>query len=1364
MIKTFYRLFTLAAVIMTCMLYAFAIEFSDVQSNSWYKSYVDYAAGNGLINGTGDGYFSPDKEFTVAQCLTVAARIHSSQFGNELKENSGENWYDCYKDYCIDNKIISPQQFSGNFNRSITREETVNVLINAVKSDFISKTNNVSGICDVASDDDSFDNILKFYNAGILAGSDSVGSFLPSSSIKRSEIAAILCRLINKDMRIQADIPYVGSPRYLIDDVVMKGKWGLQSGWNYDHKYSLDNTKGLNSFSIGANFAQTVNINRPINPTDKGYVVFDTNVTFTVCENGGYVSICDPLKNDIIKVVSKQDFFVIICGDNITETKIPVCNEKSITHTFIFRFDLENDYVNVTIDNTDFEGISIPKNTSVARLYIGHDGSGMGVVTVESARCTADYRICENFLSNDLCEGLALYGSWETSGDVTLSKILSERNADVFSAKMTNKSVAGHSFEKIGGKFIFEANILFPDVESKGDILVTKENNVIAKITYNDGSYCAEGNVLRKVPKNIWTNLYIEADCLSKKAVIRINGKICGEIPFNTDYIDGIKFANNGNIMWFDDVRVYQTFDRDDYPSTPLAVNDDNYEIGVNVCNLWRNGHCDEGYNAVAPFEELYPLIGLADEGLPELADWENKQMAEHGIDFQHICWYAPQAVTTAPVKATSMPQLALNDGYLKSKYGDYVKFCIMWENANGAVTDFQQFKDYIWPYFVEYYFTDDRYYTIDNKPLMTIWSYKKFISSFGGEAGAKKVLDFMREEIKRYGFDGMIIWLGGGSTLANGLSIGADAVYPYNYGTSGESGAYQISMMNTMRSDGALHYVPGVSVGFNAIGRHDKRTGMISDREHEQVCEYIKNDYLPSVKATGEDSWKNNTLIVSTWNEYTEGTYVAPNNLCGFDYIDNIRKYFTYANEDHEDIIPSDKVKDRLRNLYPDGFSPIRRFRLEENENIVEKLMNSGISIIKWDFSKEADRNQWRESHGIDEFSKTSTSIHGKTEQKDYGIMLDGNNVISLDVEETGAYYLHIRMKSDKISTSQLFFKYYDTSDLSEDKSVSWLIEDTDRYIDYYIDLSKNLLWTGVIGNLRFDPMTIGGEFDIELIEFLAIPKEEYTQICFDSNIMRFDFTPTADEKTGEILVTANPRLGFFTMSHTCYEFDIDKGQVYIESLNGNILLTFGSNIAIVNGKEVDLGYTIEQRDGLPVIPLKKVMTLLGFSYTEGDNYINFDTMDKTLKEAAIERRVGAWEFNSIGNMSGWQMQNCSGHVTDGNFNLTTGGSDTAILCTNLDINLVKTGFKTITVGIKYQCDRDEIIPQIFFVAGNESTFNEKASVRLSKTSGSSDGKTIEFIFDMSQNDRWFGHLSKLRFDPFNGNGTYSIDYIRLS
>lgn len=1359
----FTLLFSASLYMSSCLVSA--QDFSDVSDKAWYKSYVDYASENGLVNGTADGVFSPDDSFTVAQCITVASRIHSMEYGKELDIQSGKNWYDGYVKYATDNSIITDGQFDS-FDNAITREDAVNVLINSVKKDSLKAINSVHGISDLAPDDDSFDNVLSFYNAGILGGSDNVGSFLPSSSIKRSEISAIICRLINNDMRIDVDIPYVGDPRYLIDDVVMKGKWGIQSGWNYDHKYSLDNISGLNSFSIGADEKQAVNINRPINAVSEGNVVFDTNVTFVVCENGGYVSVKDDEFRDIIKVVSKNDLFVIICGDKVINTDITVCKKKSLTHSFIFRFDLEKDIVSVTVDSTDFDNIPLKDGISVSRLYVGHDGSGRGVVTVESARCTADYRMNENFLSNDLCEGKELYGSWQTQGKVTLSKILSERNADVFSAKITDNGTANHAFEKIGGKFVFEANLLYPDKNSRGHVLLTSAGKEVAKISYSDNSFTCGNKVLRNVSSNVWTNVYVQADCISNTAVISINGKVCGEIPFDTEYIDGVKFESTGNVMWFDDVKVYQTFERDDYPTVPEAVNEDGYEIGVNVCNLWRNGHCDEGYNAVAPFEELYPLIGLADEGLPELADWENKQMAEHGIDFQHICWYAPQADTKAPVKATSMPQIALNDGYLKSKYGDYVKFCIMWENANGAVTSFQQFKDYIWPYFKEYYLCDERYYTINNRPLITIWKFDKFVKSFGGTSGASEVIEFMREDVKSLGYDGMIIWFGSGTTQEEGQSVGADAVYPYNYGTSGDSADYQISVMEAKRKNNdTLHYVPGVSVGFNAIGRHDRRTGMISDKEHEKVCQYIKNEYLPSIDTYGKDAWKYKTLIVSTWNEYTEGTYVAPNNLCGFDYIDNVRKYFTTADEEHVDIIPSEKVKDRLRNIYPDGFSPLRLYRLEEDErDLTTELRENGISIMKWDFSKEEDRKVWRQSHGIDSFQNTDTSLHGITTKSDFGIMLNTTNEIKLDISKTKAYYLHVRMKTSIGSMAELFFRNVGSAEFTAKQAVSWDYKKSDEYVDYYIDLGVNVLWSGTISNIRFDPMTIGGEFDIQLIEFLALPEEDSKEIIFDYTPMLFDFPPVYDKALDDYIVTANPRLGFFTMSHSSYEFDIDKGEIYVMSLFGDLRMTIGSDKCIVNGKEESLGMVLTLRDGLPCLPIKKYMSLLGYTYKEEGNKLIYDTLNDELKETAKEKTLGSWEFNNIGNMSGWQTQNCVGNVTNGLFELTTTNSDPAIFCKNLNINLVETGFKTITVGIKYVCERPEIIPQLFFVAGNEATFNETASVKAEKQSGTSAGKVVEFVFDMSQNPRWFGLLSQIRFDPYSGNGIFSVDYIRLS
>ena len=43
--------------------------------------------------------------------------------------------------------------------------------------------------------------IYTFYRAGILTGSDAQGTFNPDSSIKRSEVAAILIRMYDANAR-----------------------------------------------------------------------------------------------------------------------------------------------------------------------------------------------------------------------------------------------------------------------------------------------------------------------------------------------------------------------------------------------------------------------------------------------------------------------------------------------------------------------------------------------------------------------------------------------------------------------------------------------------------------------------------------------------------------------------------------------------------------------------------------------------------------------------------------------------------------------------------------------------------------------------------------------------------------------------------------------------------------------------------------------------------------------------------------------------------------------------------------------------------------------------------------------------------
>ncbi len=56
--------------------------------------------------------------------------------------------------------------------------------------------------------------------------------------------------------------------------------------------------------------------------------------------------------------------------------------------------------------------------------------------------------------------------------------------------------------------------------------------------------------------------------------------------------------------------------------------------IGVQVCNLWREGH-HIGWDWISGCADRVPIIGLFDEGNPEAADWQIKFLVEPGGDFR---------------------------------------------------------------------------------------------------------------------------------------------------------------------------------------------------------------------------------------------------------------------------------------------------------------------------------------------------------------------------------------------------------------------------------------------------------------------------------------------------------------------------------------------------------------------------------------------------------------------------------------------------------------------------------------------------------------------------------------------------------
>lgn len=176
--------------------------FYDVDSNGWFYEPVKSAWQNDLIDGVTARYFKPERSLTVAQAVKLAAALHQKQsVGFVTLQNGGTHWYDNYVNYAVANSLIEAAYQSKSaemMNAPVSRAEFVHILAKLLNAGTI---NTVNSIPDVKAGDAYADEIFAFYRAGILTGSDRLGTFHPTSSLKRSEAAAILVRLYDASQR-----------------------------------------------------------------------------------------------------------------------------------------------------------------------------------------------------------------------------------------------------------------------------------------------------------------------------------------------------------------------------------------------------------------------------------------------------------------------------------------------------------------------------------------------------------------------------------------------------------------------------------------------------------------------------------------------------------------------------------------------------------------------------------------------------------------------------------------------------------------------------------------------------------------------------------------------------------------------------------------------------------------------------------------------------------------------------------------------------------------------------------------------------------------------------------------------------------
>lgn len=189
-----------AALTLPCWNLAAKAAFSDVPSNAWYAQDVAAAEKYGILQGTGNGRFSPDGNLTLAQAITMAARTYAYERGETIPKTGGSTWYSDFLQYASDKGICAIGEFGAAYDKFCNRLTMAKLFARVVPESTATQRNDVTTLPDVQSASEN-QAVFTLYQLGILTGSDKYGTFHPYQYIKRSETAAILNRVLDPDTR-----------------------------------------------------------------------------------------------------------------------------------------------------------------------------------------------------------------------------------------------------------------------------------------------------------------------------------------------------------------------------------------------------------------------------------------------------------------------------------------------------------------------------------------------------------------------------------------------------------------------------------------------------------------------------------------------------------------------------------------------------------------------------------------------------------------------------------------------------------------------------------------------------------------------------------------------------------------------------------------------------------------------------------------------------------------------------------------------------------------------------------------------------------------------------------------------------------
>jgi len=314
-------------------------------------------------------------------------------------------------------------------------------------------------------------------------------------------------------------------------------------------------------------------------------------------------------------------------------------------------------------------------------------------------------------------------------------------------------------------------------------------------------------------------------------------------------------------------------------------------------------------------YQPRLPLWGYEPDNDPKVvAKWINAAV-DHGVNVFVYDWYW--------YEGGPFLESALNEGFLKAENNEKMQFYIMWANHDVKynywnVHRYKDNTDILWNAKVDWdnyriivnriisqYFRKPNYFKINGEPVFSIFSVDKLVESFNGSTEeARKALDYFRDEVKKAGFPGLHIqWnQGGGSVMSeasarNFLSrvsdMGFNSVAMYNMGGLDEDyltyGANSVKIREQMDSLLDIPVFPCVSIGWDDTPRFPAK-GIHDVVHYHNTPQSFASLLSIAKKYAGSHPEQPRLITINAWNEWVEGSYLLPDMLNGFGYLEAVR------------------------------------------------------------------------------------------------------------------------------------------------------------------------------------------------------------------------------------------------------------------------------------------------------------------------------------------------------------------------------------------------------------------------------------------------------------------------------------------